>query len=132
MGREVVIGLYYTSGNAEDVVHRLRYEGVAEADIALRQLRRNDPLPPTMATSPEGYRSDLFWGRLVLKKFGERIGDGETAVCVHAQSSDESRIAVDIMRQYQPIDIERVSPEEEEQFLREAQATPAPGGPPRG
>ncbi|HZT50603.1 MAG TPA: hypothetical protein VFA22_01650 [Stellaceae bacterium] len=131
MLQDVVIGLFYTSGTAQDVAHRLRFEGVPEPDIEVRQLRASDPLPPTMATSAAGYRSDAFWGGIILKKFGERIGDGETAVCVHSQSADETRIAVGTMRQYQPIGIELVTPAEEADFLREAQATPASAAPPR-
>lgn len=122
MIHQVVVGLYPTSGTAEDVCNRLKYEGVPEGDIALIRLRDRDPMPRTMAAEAQGYAGDPFWGNIVLKRFGERIGDGEAAVRVEAGSSDEVRIAVGTMRQYVPIGIELLEPAEVAAFLREEQA----------
>jgi hypothetical protein len=125
MAEQTVIGLFYTSGGAQDVANRLKYEGVPAADIALRQLHETSPLPPTMVAEAQGYAADPFWGSLILKKFGDRIGDGETAVCVRARDADTARVAVGTMRQYVPVAIELVAPDEVEAFLAEEQAKPA-------
>lgn len=126
MSGKIVIGLFYTSGTAEDVKKRLTYEGVPGNHIGFRQLRESDPLLPTMLAEAQGYAADPFWGSIVLKKFGDRIGDGETAVIVRADGEDEERVAIGTMRQYTPIAIELVAPEEVDPFLVEEQAKPAP------
>jgi len=126
MAQPVVIGLFYTAGTASDVLNRLKSEGVPADHIAMRQLRRSDPLPPTMVAQAHGYAAGPFWGSLVLKKCGDRIGDGETAVCVHPTSENESEVAVGTMKQYVPIGIELISPEEEAAFLQHAKETPSP------
>lgn len=126
MIQQVVVGLYATSGTAEDVVNRLKYEGVPAADIALVRLRTHDRLPASMEAEARGYAMDPLFGSIILKRFGDRIGDGEAAVCVEAQSEDEVRMAVGTMRQYVPIGIELMPPDEVEAFLREEKAkTPA-------
>src|ERR1700686_5425591 len=103
MNSQIVIGLFYTSGTAEDVRNRLKSQGVPDADIAVRQIRDYDRVPPDMAREARGYAGDPFFGTVILKKFGDRIGDGETAVIVAAQSDDEVRVALGTMRQYTPV-----------------------------
>jgi hypothetical protein len=44
----LVIGLFHSSGIAEDAVHRLITEGVAPQDIAHRVLKEVGPIPPTL------------------------------------------------------------------------------------
>lgn len=126
MIHQVVVGLFRTAGTAEDAVNRLKYEGVPEADIELVRLRESGPMPRIMAAEAQGYAGDPFWGNIVLKRFGERIGDGEAAVRVDAQSPDEVRIAVGTMRQYTPLGIELLEPGEVEGFLRAEKAKPPP------
>jgi hypothetical protein len=118
MIRQVVVGLYHTAGTSEDVCNRLKYEGVPAAHVSLVRLREHDPLPASMAAQAQGYAGDPLFGGIVLKRFGERIGDGEAAVCVDAESDDEVRIAVGTMRQYEPIGVELLEPAEVESFLR--------------
>jgi hypothetical protein len=126
MTSQVVVGLFYTSGTAEDVRNRLKFQGLPAGDIAVRQVRSNDPLPPAMAAAARGYAGDPFFGSIILKKFGDRIGDGETAVIVAAQSDDEVRIAIATMRLYTPVAVELLEPAEVDTLLRKEPAKPAP------
>jgi hypothetical protein len=48
MPARLVIGLFHSSGIAEDAVHRLITEGVAPRDIAHRVLKEVGPIPPTL------------------------------------------------------------------------------------
>ena len=126
MVHPIVIGLYHTAGVATDVLNRLKSEGVPENRVMVQQLRRSDPLPPTMGTQTQGYGDDSFWGGFLLKKLGDRIGDEETAVCVRPASQNEMEVTVGTMKQYVPIGIELISSEEEVAFLQHAKETPAP------
>jgi hypothetical protein len=44
----LVVGLFHSSGIAEDAVHRLITEGIAPRDIARRVLKEVSPVPPVL------------------------------------------------------------------------------------
>lgn len=109
MASQIVVGLFYSSGIAADACHRLRTEGVAPSDIALKVLKEIGPIPPT--TGPElGALSvdPLVFGN-VRDSFAQFIRNGETAVFVRALSDEQVQFAADTLKQYAPITIEVVS-----------------------
>jgi hypothetical protein len=128
MSEQVVIGLFDGIGTAEDVRNRLKGEGVAESDIQLRVLKKVEPIPPSMAPETHEFAIDILFGS-TFDKYRTLIRNGETAVCVWTRSEDEAEAAVDTMRQYAPIEIDRVSPEEKTALLR--RKADAPDEPPR-
>jgi hypothetical protein len=48
MASRLVVGLFHSSGIADDAVHRLMTEGVAPRDIARRVLKEVAPIPPIL------------------------------------------------------------------------------------
>lgn len=119
MAERIVVGLFDAIGTAEDVRNRLIYEGVPEADIALRVLKQVEPLPPSMAPETSKFAVDILFSTTISKKYAQLIHNGETAVCVHAQSEEESEIAINTMRQFAPIEVDCLDPAEEPSFVAE-------------
>jgi hypothetical protein len=102
----LVIGLFHSSGIAEDAVHRLITEGVAPRDIAHRVLKEAGPIPPTLQPELAALDVDpLVIGnaRETLARF---IRNGETAVFVRTYSDEQVEFATDVLRLYLPITIE--------------------------
>ncbi len=127
MPEAMVIGLFDTLGDADDVRNRLKREGVPEGDIHLRLLREIEPLPPSMAAESEENFIDWFFGTTVAPRYATMVHNGETAVCVEVHSDEEAEIAVNTMRQFAPIDVGVVSSAEEKNVLRAAQEAGPPG-----
>lgn len=50
-------------------------------------------------------------------KYGVHVTNGETAVCVRTRSEEAITAVLDTMRQYAPLELDRVTPPEEENFL---------------
>lgn len=126
MTENIVVGLYHTAGTADDVRNRLLTEGLRDTAVVVRRLRDVAPMPANMAAEAQGYSADPFFGSFILKRFGDPIPNGETAVCVSASSEDEVDGIVSLMRQYMPVTIEILSAEEIEAFLQEEKKKPAP------
>ena len=127
MAERIVVGLFEAIGTAEDVRNRLIYEGVSDADIGLRVLKEVEPLPPSMAPETSKFAVDILFSTTVNEKYAPLIHNGETAVCVHAQSDEEAETAINTMRQFAPIEVDRLAlPEEEEALLKEKAAAPPP------
>jgi len=103
-----VIGLFHSSGIAEDAVHRLITEGVVPRDIAHRVLKEAGPIPPVL--QPELAALDL--DPLVIgnarQSFARFIRNGETAVLVRALDDEQVEFATDVLKLYLPIRIEVV------------------------
>ncbi len=129
MAEQIVIGLFDGLGTADDVRNRLVYEGVPEADIALRVLKQVEPMPPSMAPETSKFAIDVLFSTTVREKYAPPIRNGETAVCVRAHSEEEAETAINTMRQFAPIEVDRLEPPEEEALLQEKAA--APDEPPR-
>jgi hypothetical protein len=119
MAARIVIGLFDAIGTAEDVHHRLIYEGVSDADIGLRVLKEVEPMPPSMAPETSKFAVDILFSTTISEKYAPLIHNGETAVCVHAQSDEEAETAINTMRQFAPIEVDCLDPAEEPSFIAE-------------
>jgi hypothetical protein len=119
MAEQIVIGLFDAIGTAEDVRNRLIYEGVPEADIGLRVLKQAEPMPSSMAPETSKFAVEILFSTTVREKYAPLIHNGETAVCVRAQSDEALETAINTMRQFAPIEIDRLDPAEEPSFIAE-------------
>ncbi len=126
MADEMVVGLFDAIGTAEDVRNRLVYEGVPASDIELRVLRTTEPLPPSMAAETHRFAIDPFYSTTLWEKYRPRIRNGETAVLVRIRSAEEFETTANTMRQYAPMEIDRLSSEEAPGLLRNAAEGPPP------
>src|ERR1700751_5752553 len=104
----LVVGLFHSSGIAEDAVHRLITEGVAPRKIAHRVLKEAGPIPPTLEPELAGLEGDPLVLGDVRNGFAQYLHNGETAVFVEALSDPEVEFATDILKLYLPITIEGV------------------------
>jgi hypothetical protein len=106
MAERLVIGLFYSSGIAEDAVHRLITEGIAARNIAHRVLKEAGPVPPTLQPELAALDVDpLVFGN-AQQTFARFIRNGETAVFVRAQTDEEVEFAATTIKQYAPIAVE--------------------------
>ena len=104
----LVIGLFHSSGIAEDAVHRLITEGVAPRDIAHRVLKEVGPVPPTLQPELAALEVDPLVIGNARQSFARFIRNGETAVFVRALSDEQVEFASDVLKLYLPITIEVV------------------------
>ncbi len=119
MAEEMVVGLFEALGTAEDVRNRLIYEGVPGSDIELRVLRKVEPLPPSLDLEGHAFGIEPFYRSKAWERYRLLIRNGETAVLVRVRSAEELETTANTMRQYAPIEIDRLAPGEEEPLLRE-------------
>ena len=119
MAERLVVGLFYSSGIAEDAVHRLITEGVAGHNIAHRVLKEVGPVPPTLELELAALQVDPLVVGNVSETFARFIRNGETAVFVRALSDEQVEFAADVLKLYLPITIEVVP-------LPERPASPSP------
>jgi hypothetical protein len=115
----LVIGLFHSSGIAEDAVHRLITEGVAPQYIAHRVLKEVGPIPPTLQPELAGLEVDPLVIGNARESFARFIHNGETAVFVRALNDAQVEFANDVLKLYLPITIEVVP-------VPERPETPAP------
>jgi hypothetical protein len=104
----LVIGLFHSSGIAEDAVHRLITEGVAPQNIAHRVLKEAGPVPPTLQPELAALEVDPLVIGNARQSFARFIRNGETAVFVRALSDEQVEFASDVLKLYLPITIEVV------------------------
>ena len=109
MPERLVVGLFHSTGIAEDAVHRLVSEGVARRDIAYRVLKEVGPVPPTSEPELEALRVDPLVIGNARETFATFIRNGETAVFVRAMSDEQVEFATDVLKLYVPITIEVLS-----------------------
>jgi hypothetical protein len=107
MASRLVVGLFHSSGIAEDAVHRLITEGVATHDIAHRVLKEINPGPPLGPEFAALEVDPLVIGN-VRDSFAQFIRNGETAVFVQTQTDEQVEFADDVLKQYAPLSIEIV------------------------
>jgi hypothetical protein len=119
MVTRLVIGLFQSSGIAEDAVHRLITEGVAPRDIAHRVLKEIGPIPPVLQPELAALDVDPLVVGNARQTFVRFIRNGETAVFVRALDDEQVEFATDVLKLYLPIAIEVVP-------LAERPETPAP------
>ena len=115
----MVVGLFHSSGIAADACHRLRTEGVASRDIAVKVLKEAATVPPTVEPELEALSVDPLVLGNVRDSFVQFIHNGETAVFIKAIDDDQVEFATDVLKQYLPITIEIVPlPEAPETTIR--------------
>lgn len=102
----LVVGLFHSSGIAEDAVHRLITEGVAPRDIALRVLKETGPIPPTLQPELAALDVDPLVVGNARESFAGFIRNGETAVFVRALDDEQVEFATDVLKLYLPITID--------------------------
>jgi len=102
----LVIGLYQSSGIAEDAVHRLITEGVAARDIAHRVLKEAGPIPPVLQPELAALDVDPLVIGNARQNFVRLIRNGETAVFVRALNDEQVEFASGVLKLYLPIRIE--------------------------
>jgi hypothetical protein len=114
MALRLVVGLFPSSGIAEDAVHRLITEGLAPRNIAHRVLKEAGPLqPPPLGPQVAALEIDPQVIGNVREGFARLIRNGETAVFVQAQTDEEVDFAATTLKQYAPVTIEVVPLAEE-------------------
>jgi hypothetical protein len=104
----LVIGLFHSSGIAEDAVHRLITEGVAPQSIAHRVLKETSPIPPILQPELAAMEVDPLVIGNARESFARFIRNGETAVFVRALSDDQVEFATGVLKLYLPMTIEVV------------------------
>jgi hypothetical protein len=108
MATRLVIGLFHSSGIAEDAVHRLITEGVAPRDIAHRVLKEVAPIPPVLQPELAALEVDPLVIGNTRESFARFIRNGETAVFVRALDDEQVEFASDVLKLYLPTAIEVV------------------------
>jgi hypothetical protein len=119
MAQEMIVGLYESLGTAQDARNRLRYEGVPDSDIELHVINQVGPAPPWVAVETHEWAVNFLRDSDAWKKYAPLIRNGETAVFVWFRTDEEAEIAINTLRQFVPLEIDRLSPSEEEWLLRE-------------
>ena len=114
MAARLVIGLFHSSGIAEDAVHRLITEGVAPQDIAHRVLKEVGPVSALLQPELAALEVDPMVIGNARESFVQFIHNGETAVFVRALDDEQVEFASDVLKLYLPIAIEVVLLEEPE------------------
>jgi hypothetical protein len=104
----LVIGLFHSSGIAEDAVYRLITEGVAPQDIAHRVLKETGPIPLVLQPELAALELDPLVIGNARESFARFIRNGETAVFVRALSDEQVGFATDVLKLYLPMTIEVV------------------------
>ena len=108
MALRLVIGLFPSSGIAEDAVHRLITEGLAPRNIAQRVLKESGPIQPALGPQVAALEIDPQMIDNVREGFARLIRNGEAAVFVQAQTDEEVDFAATTLKQYAPVTIEVV------------------------
>jgi hypothetical protein len=108
MATRLVIGLFPSSGIAEDAVHRLITEGVAPQDIGHRVLKEVGPVSALLQPELAALEVDPLVIGNARESFVRFIHNGETAVFVRALDDAQVEFATDVLKLYLPIAIEVV------------------------
>jgi len=106
MEPQLVVGLFHSSGIAEDACNRLKTEGVPASEIGLKVLKPTAPLLPTAEAELEGLSVDPLIVGDVRETFAKFIRNGETMVFVRAGTGEQAEFAAETLRQYTPVAID--------------------------
>jgi hypothetical protein len=106
MATRLVIGLFHSSGIAEDTVHRLITEGVAPQDVAHRVLKEVASIPPVLQPELAALEVDPLVIGNARQSFARFIRNGETAVFVRTLDDEQVEFATDVLKLYLPMAIE--------------------------
>jgi hypothetical protein len=104
----LVVGLFRSSGIAEDARNRLKTEGVPDSEIAVTVLEPTAPVLPTAVAELEALSVDPLIFGSVRDTFAKFIRNGETVVSVRAVTDEAVEFAAETLRQYSPIAVELV------------------------
>jgi hypothetical protein len=106
MAEKIVVGVFSALGEATNARHRLEYEGVPAADIAVRVLKETEKRPESLA--PGGVEGPFDWlfGTDLPGRYVDIIHNGETALAVRARSDEEAEVRRDIVGLFQPLRVE--------------------------
>ena len=111
MAGQIVVGLYESKGYALDARNRLHTEGVPLSDMAVVVIHDIAPLPEHIR---EEELAALSVSPLILgdveTTFAQYIKNGETAVIVNAPTIEDIEFASDVMRLFDPLAIEIMTP----------------------
>jgi hypothetical protein len=108
MEPRLVVGLFRSSGIAEDARNRLKTEGVPDSEIAVTVLQPAAPCGSHGGSPARGLvRGPLIFGS-VRDTFAKFIRNGETVVSVRAVTDEAVEFAAETLRQYSPIAVELV------------------------
>ncbi len=127
MAAVIVVGLFQSTGEAEDAGGRLQTEGVPATELALIMLHQTGPVPEAMKPELGTLSLDPFVFGDVRKTFMHHITNGETAVCVRARTEREVEFALDTMKQYGPIAMEVMTPRDAAEALWDEHQRPPEG-----
>src|ERR1700757_3963847 len=108
MAARLVLGLFHSSGIAEDAVHRLVTEGVAPRNIAHRVLKEVGPFPPVLQPELAALEVDPLVIGNARESFARYIRNGEPAVFVRALDDEQVVIGTVVLKLCLPIPIEVV------------------------
>lgn len=111
MHEQTLVGLYPTRTVADEVRTRLEAEGVIQADISIGADTGESVHQETMETPK---RASGLWAWLFgsdvsdeqRERYAGHLRDGSIAVSVRTRSDSERDRAIDVMEQFDPIDIE--------------------------
>jgi stress response protein YsnF len=111
MQQQTVVGLYPTRGLAEDVRMKLLAQGIPESDISLGA-NQGGVSAEDNALAPK--QEESFWDWLFgsevsteeRERYSGHLRSGRVAVSVHVRSDAEHEKVVDLMEQFDPLDIE--------------------------
>lgn len=113
MASRIVVGVFESEGLAEDARNRLKTEGVPTGDLVLKVLKKIGPVPEVMEPELDaGFLGPMMLGNF-RNDFAHYIRNGETLLCVQAASEERVELAVDTLKQYAPIEVKVVPPDEE-------------------
>jgi hypothetical protein len=108
MEPRLVVGLFRSSGIAEDARNRLKTEGVPATEIAVNVLNPAAPALPSAAAELGALSVDPLIFDNVRKTFAKFIRNGETMVSVRALTDEKAEFAAATLNQYSPIAIKLV------------------------
>jgi hypothetical protein len=112
MASRIIVGVFQSEGIAEDARNRLKTEGVPDGDLVLKVLKEIGPVPEVMEPELEaGFLGAMMLGNF-RQDFAHYIRNGETLLCVQAPTDDRVELAVDMLKQYAPIEVKVVPPAE--------------------
>jgi hypothetical protein len=103
MTEQIVVALFSALGEATNARHRLEYEGVPAADIAVRVLKETEERPESLA--PGGVEGPFDWlfGTDLPGRYVDVMHNGETVLAVRARSDEEAEIRRDIVNLFMPL-----------------------------
>ena len=108
MTEQIVVGVFSALGEATNARHRLEYEGVPAADIAVRVLKESEERPESLA--PGGIEGPFDWlfGTDLPGRYVDVMHNGETALAVRARSDEEAEERRNIVSLFTPLRLDLI------------------------